>query len=288
MIQAFFACLFWGVMPIYFKLLQSVPPLEIVAHRIIWSVPLLLAILWVRRNLSGLKIALSDPKTRLYLFASSIFIAVNWLIYVWAVQEDHILAASLGYFVSPLLSVFLGALVLKEKLSKKQWVAIGIAALGVSILAIEAWQTLWISMALAGSWGLYSLIRKVAPVGPMVGLTIETGLLFPIFLTYFLWLAMSGAETGFGQSVTIDLLLVGGAIMTAIPLLLFAAAVQKISLTVMGLLQYLAPSIQFVIGIFLYNEPLTISHIICFTLIWISIGIFSSDAFFRKPAKETA
>ncbi len=288
MFQAVFACLFWGVMPIYFKLLQSVPALEVVAHRIIWSVPLLLAILWFRRNLSGLKVALSDLRTRLFLFTSSILIAANWLIYVWAVQEDHILAASLGYFVSPLLSVFLGALVLKEKLSRKQWLAIGVAALGVSILAIEAWQTLWISMVLAGSWGLYSLIRKVAPVGPMVGLTIETGLLFPIFLAYFLWLLNSGTEAGFGQSVSIDLLLVGGAVVTALPLLLFASAVQKISLTVMGLLQYLAPSIQFIIGVFLYNEPLTISHIICFILIWISLGIFSSDGFFGKSAKETA
>ncbi len=291
MIQALLACLFWGVMPIYFKLLQSVPALEVVSHRIIWSVPLLLLILWLRKNLSGLKIALSDSKTRLYLLTSAILVGTNWLIYVWAVQESHILAASLGYFVSPLLSVFLGALVLKEKLSKNQWIAISIVALGVSILAVQAWQTLWISMALAGSWSLYSLVRKLAPVGPMVGLTVETGLLFPLFLAYFLWLSTSGAEIGFGQSWSIDILLMGGAIMTAIPLLLFASAVQKISLTVMGLLQYLAPSLQFIIAAFFYDEPLTLSHIICFALIWISIAIFSADALFGKPsttAKEMA
>lgn len=288
LVQALIACTFWGVMPIYFKLLQSIPPLEVVAHRIIWSVPLLIVILWLRKNLTGLKAALSDPKILRFLLLSSIFIAANWLIYVWAVQEKHVLAASLGYFISPLLSVFLGSIVLKEKLSRNQWIAVAIAAIGVSILAVEAWQTLWISLMLAGSWGLYSLIRKIAPVGPMVGLTVETGLLFPFFVAYLIWLTTSSTGTGFGESLPIDALLIGGAMVTAIPLLLFASAVQKISLTTMGLMQYVAPIMQFAIGVFVYNEPLTTSHLICFGLIWISLAIFSADAWAGSANRKAA
>lgn len=288
LVQALIACTFWGVMPIYFKLLQSIPPLEVVAHRVIWSVPLLIVILWLRKNLTGLKAALADPKILRFLLLSSIFIAANWLIYVWAVQEKHVLAASLGYFISPLLSVFLGSIVLKEKLSRNQWIAVAIAAFGVSILAVEAWQTLWISMMLAGSWGLYSLIRKIAPVGPMVGLTVETGLLFPFFIGYLIWLTTSSTGTGFGESLPIDALLIGGAMVTAIPLLLFASAVQKISLTTMGLMQYVAPMMQFAIGVFVYNEPLTTSHLICFGLIWISLAIFSADAWAGSASRKAA
>jgi len=285
--QALLACLLWGVMPIYFKLLQSVPPLEIVSHRIIWCIPLLLVILWFRKSLPALRIALMHPKTRLYLLLSSCLIAANWLIYIWAVTQNHILAASLGYFVSPLISVFLGMVALKEKLTRNQWIAVAIAAAGVSVLAVEAWQTLWISMALAGSWGLYSLIRKITPVGPMVGLAVETGLLFPIALGYFLWLLSSTQTTGFGQSLSIDLMLAGGAIMTAIPLLLFTSAVQKVRLTIVGLLQYVAPSLQFVIAVFVYKEPLTASHLICFGLIWISLGLFSIETFWGQASKTT-
>lgn len=288
LVQALIACTFWGVMPIYFKLLQSIPPLEVVAHRVIWSVPLLIVILWLRKNLTGLKAALADPKILRFLLLSSIFIAANWLIYVWAVQEKHVLAASLGYFISPLLSVFLGSIVLKEKLSRNQWIAVAIAAFGVSILAVEAWQTLWISMMLAGSWGLYGLIRKIAPVGPMVGLTVETGLLFPFFIAYLIWLTTSSTGTGFGESLPIDALLIGGAMVTAIPLLLFASAVQKISLTTMGLMQYVAPMMQFAIGVFVYNEPLTTSHLICFGLIWISLAIFSADAWAGSASRKAA
>ncbi len=284
--QALLACLFWGVMPIYFKLLQSVPSLEIVAHRIIWSLPLLLVIVWFRKSLPALRDILRDNRTRLFLLLSSCLLAANWLIYVWAVVTDHIVAASLGYFISPLLIVFLGMLALKEKFSRNQWIAVCIAALGVSVLAFEAFSTLWISLALAGSWSLYSLIRKIAPAGPMVGLTVETGLLFPVALGYFLWLTTTSQGTGFGQSWSIDALLAGGAIMTAAPLLLFASAVQKVPLTILGPLQYVAPSLQFVIGVFVYNEPLTVSHMVCFGLIWISLGIFSFETLWGKASKQ--
>lgn len=288
LIHALLACLFWGVLPIYFKLLQSVPPLEIVAHRIIWSLPLLLLIVWFRKSLPALRDILRDSKTCIYLILTSCLLATNWLIYVWAVVTDHIVAASLGYFISPLLIVFLGMLALKESFTRNQWVAVSIATLGVSVLAFEAFSTLWISLVLAGSWSLYSLIRKIAPAGPMVGLSVETGLLFPIALGYFLWLTTTSQGAGFGHSWSIDALLAGGAIMTAAPLLLFASAVQKVPLTILGPLQYVAPSLQFVIGVFVYNETLTVSHMICFGLIWISLGIFSFETIRGKASKQPA
>lgn len=297
LVQALLSCAIWGFLPIYFKLLQEVPALEVVAHRIIWSVPLLLVILYFRKNLSGLRASWADAKVRRALLASSILIAGNWLVYVWAVQQGHILAASLGYFISPLISVFLARLFLKENLSRNQWIAVAIAAAGVSVLAIEAWQTLWISLALAGSWGLYGLVRKVAVVGPVVGLTIETSYLFIPFMLLVGWTAF-GSPLGipggsvqlgavhFGEQLSIDLLLLGGSLVTAIPLMLFAAAVKKMNLSTIGLLQYLAPTLQFVIGAFLYREPLTTSHLICFGLIWISLALFSIDAYFRETARK--
>ncbi|MEP3225344.1 MAG: EamA family transporter RarD [Parasphingorhabdus sp.] len=289
--QAILACTFWGVMPIYFKLLESVAPMEVVAHRILWSVPLLLILLYFRKNLKGLRDAWADPKTRSALFATSLLIAANWLVYVWAVQSNHILAASLGYFISPLLSVFLASVFLKEKLSRNQWIAVAIAALGVSILAIEAWQTLWISLALAGSWGFYGLVRKIAVVGPVVGLTLETSFLFVPFALFLAWVSFGTTAptttTHFGDNWSITLLLLGGAIVTATPLTLFAAAVKKMKLSTIGLFQYLAPTLQFLIGVFLYREPLSTSHIICFLLIWTSLALFSADAIFSNAVKKT-
>lgn len=292
LMQALLACTFWGVMPIYFKLLQSVAPLEVVAHRVLWSVPLLLVILYFRKNLSGLRASWAEPKVRGALLASSLLIAGNWLVYVWAVHENHILAASLGYFISPLLSVFLASIFLKEKLSRNQWIAVGIAAIGVSILAVEAWQTLWISLALAGSWGFYGLVRKVAIVGPVVGLTIETSFLFIPFLLFIGWITFGNVPptttTHFGDELSINMLLLGGAAVTAAPLTLFAAAVKTMKLSTIGLFQYLAPTLQFLIGVFVYREPLTTSHLICFALIWSSLALFSADAIFGGGMKKQA
>ncbi len=292
LMQALIACVFWGLMPVYFKLLQSVDPLEIVAHRIIWSVPLLLIILYFRKNLAGLSIALMNRKLRWTMLASACLIAANWLIYVWAVHEDHILAASLGYFISPLLSVFMGKIFLGEPLSGKKWIAIGLAAAGVSVLAVQALDTLWISLALAISWSSYALVRKIADIGPIVGLTAETAILFLPFTLFLVWLTFglpaSSTSQHLGDSRTIDLLLIGGSIVTAVPLLLFASAVKKMTLSAIGLLNYLAPTIQFLVGVFVYNEAMTLSHVICFLLIWTSIALYSTDSYLagkaaRKP-----
>ncbi len=283
LIQALIACVSWGLMPVYFKLLQSVDALEVVGHRIIWSVPLLLVILYFRKNLKSLVAAIRDRKLRLLMLASSCLIAANWLVYVWAVHEDHILAASLGYFISPLLTVLMGRVFLGEQLSRSKWIAILIAAAGVSVLAMQALDTLWISLALAGSWSSYALVRKIADIGPITGLTAETGILFLPFTLLLVWLTFGVPVTGpgqhFGDDRTIDLLLIGGSVVTAIPLLLFASAVKKMTLGAIGLLNYLAPTIQFLIGIFIYDEAMTLSHLICFLLIWTSLALYTADTY---------
>ena len=283
LIQALIACVSWGLMPVYFKLLQSVDALEVVGHRIIWSVPLLLVILYFRKNLKSLVAAIRDRKLRLLMLASSCLIAANWLVYVWAVHEDHILAASLGYFISPLLTVLMGRVFLGEQLSRSKWIAILIAAAGVSVLAMQALDTLWISLALAGSWSSYALVRKIADIGPITGLTAETGILFLPFTLLLVWLTFGVSASGpgqhFGDDRTIDLLLIGGSVVTAIPLLLFASAVKKMTLGAIGLLNYLAPTIQFLIGIFIYDEAMTLSHLICFLLIWTSLALYTADTY---------
>ncbi|MDM8011555.1 MAG: EamA family transporter RarD [Parasphingorhabdus sp.] len=292
LIQALIACVFWGLMPVYFKLLQSVDALEIVGHRIVWSVPLLIVILYFRKNIGGLATALKDRKLRLAMFASSCLIAANWLIYVWAVHEDHILAASLGYFISPLLSVFMGRIFLREPLSGRKWIAIAIAGVGVAVLAVQALDTLWISLALAASWSSYALVRKIADIGPIVGLTAETGILFLPFTLLLIWLTYvlpaSPVSQHFGDDRTIDLLLIGGSFVTAIPLLLFASAVKKMTLSAIGLLNYLAPTIQFVVGVFVYKEMITLSHLVCFVLIWTSIALYTTDSYLAGKAARKA
>ncbi|MEO9634451.1 MAG: EamA family transporter RarD [Parasphingorhabdus sp.] len=290
--QALLACLFWGLMPVYFKQLQSVDALEVVAHRIVWSVPVLLLILYFRKNLASLGTALADRKLRWSMLASACLIAGNWLIYVWAIHESHILAASLGYYISPLLSVFMGKIFLGEKLSRNKWIAIAIAAAGVSVLAVQALDTLWISLALAASWSSYGLVRKIADIGPITGLTAETGILFLPFILFLVWLSFGGTPNPdnqrLGDDWMIDLLLICGALVTAIPLLLFASAVKKMAFSTIGLLNYLAPTIQFLVGVFLYKEPLSPSHIICFLLIWTSLAIYSTDSFLTGKATRKA
>jgi len=275
--QAVLAFVIWGGLPLYFKQLTSVSPFEVVAMRTIWSIVLLFFILWLRKNFAGLKIVLVDKKTRLLLFFSAMFLISNWTVYVLAVNAEQVVAASLGYFISPLLNIFLAMIVLKEKLNRNQLISVALAAIGISFLLIDALDTLWISLCLAGTWGGYSLIRKIAPVGPVVGLTVETGIALPLMLFYLMWAAQTGPGLISGQDIRIDLLLVLGAFVTITPLLLFNAAIQKISFTSVALVQYLGPTIQFLLGVFVYDEPFTTSHILCFTMIWLGLLLFSWD-----------
>lgn len=267
----------WGLLPIFFKLLHAVTPVEVVAQRVIWSLVLIVGVLAARRNLSALGAALRDRRIVLPLTASALFIGFNWLVYVWSVNNGHVIAASLGYFLNPLVNVALGVLVLKERLRRGQAIAITIAAVGVAIMAAAAFTTLWISVGLAVSFALYGLVRKLTPVAPMVGLGAETLLLAPLALAYLLWLWGHGGISLGQDSYTSSLLIFSGA-LTTVPLILFAMAAQRLPLTTLGLIQYLAPTLQFLCGVLLYGEKLTQGQMISFALIWLGLILFATDS----------
>ena len=281
LIQGLGAYVIWGFMPVFFKQLTTVPAVEVVAHRVIWSVPLLLAILAFRKQLAVFWGVLKTPKTRWLMLLSSSLIAANWLIYVFAVFSDHILAASLGYYLTPLLNVLLGYFFLKEGMTKATAVSVVLAFIGVAILAAGALETLWVSLALAVSFGSYGLVRKLAPVGSMPGLAAETVILSPVALGAVIWFWLYGGAGGFGSSLRTDLFLIAGGAVTAFPLLLFAGAARRMRLTTLGFISYIGPTIQFALGVFLYDEPLTTPRLACFALIWAALVIFSVDSFRR-------
>jgi len=281
---AFGAYLCWGFLPVYFKLLGAVPALEIIAHRVIWAVPLLVVIMMFRRQMMEYWRAISTWGTLRWMVISAVLMSSNWLLYVWAVNSGQILAASLGYFLNPLLNILLGTVFLGEKLNRTQWLAVGVAAAGVVVLAIGALGTLWISLTLASSFAIYGLIRKTAPVGSVPGLAIETSLLLPLAISAAVYFADQPAHPGWGSDNRTSLILAAGGLVTAVPLLLFATAARKLPYSVMGFIQYIGPTIQFLLGVFLYGETLSGPRLICFVLIWAALAIFSWDGIRRMRA----
>jgi chloramphenicol-sensitive protein RarD len=271
------AYMIWGFVPLYFKLLSHVPPIAVVAQRVLWSIPLLLLIMAFRKQLQEYGAIFRHKVHLRNLLASATLIAINWLIYIWAVSTDHILAASLGYYLNPLVNVLLGRLFLGERLRPLQMVAVAVAAMGVAILIGDALDTLWVSVSLALSFGLYGIIRKITPVGSVPGLAIETTLLAPLSLGAVLWYAQVGTG-GFGDDLTTSGLLILAGAVTAIPLLMFATAARRMSYASLGFVQYIAPSIAFLLGVYVYGEPLSTTKLACFILIWASIAIFCADA----------
>lgn len=276
----------WGFVPLFFKLLADVPPVEVLAQRIVWSLPLCFVIMAFRRQIGDYVAALKDWRVLRLLLASSVLIALNWLVYIHAVFTDHLLAASLGYYLNPLINVLLGMIFLGERLSRLQAAAVIIAGIGVAILLAGALDTLWISLTLALSFGTYGLIRKIVPVGSLPGLAIETTLLLPLSAAaaaYYLWI---GDGRGFGASGDISWLLAAAGVVTAVPLLLFATAARRMSYAALGFVQYLAPSIVFLLGLFVFDEPLKPAQLFCFLLIWTSIAVFSFDMWRKMRAER--
>ena len=263
----------WGVLPIYFKALRSIDAADIVAHRIVWSVPVLAALLTVTRTWKEVGEALRNRRAVAMLFVTAALIGVNWLLYVYAVNSGHILAGSLGYYLNPLANVLLGRIVLKERLVLLQWAAVALAAAGISALAIGALSQLWISLTLCVSFATYGLLRKIAPVDAVAGLAIETGILLP-FAGGWLILSFLSGDQIFGSS-TIDVLLIALAgIVTATPLLLFTAAAKRLRYSTLGMLQFLAPTLQFLLAVVIYGEPFTWAHAIAFGAIWTALGLY--------------
>lgn len=264
------------MLPIFFRLLHHVDPVEIVTQRVLWSLLLILAILSLRGGIVPMIAVLRDRRLLLPLTGSALLIAINWLTYVWAVNAGFVVAASLGYFLNPLVSVTLGVVVLHERLNRRQIAAIAIAAIGVAILAASALTTLWISLTLAVSFAVYGLLRKVTPVLPMTGLGVETLLIAPFAIAYLIWESRHGA-LGFGSDVpTTALLIIAGAV-TTVPLVLFATAARSLPMTTLGLLQYLAPTLQFLCGVVLFGEKLSMGQMASFGLIWIALILFAAE-----------
>lgn len=261
------AYIMWGLLPIYFKWLQQVPAVAIVAHRILWSLLALAVLLFVTGGFRQLRDVLRRPATLRLLAATALLVAVNWLIYVYAVNSGHILAGSLGYYLNPLANILLGYFVLKEAMSRLQWIAVAIAAAGVAILAAGALAHLWISLALCVSFALYGLLRKVAHVEAGAGLAIETAILFPLALAWLAW-ASGGQEPVWGTTDLHFWLLAGTGIVSTIPLLFFTAAARRLRYSTLGILQFIAPTLQFLVAVLLYGEEVTTAHAFAFAAIW--------------------
>ena len=261
----------WGILPIYFKLIPSVSAFAIVSHRVVWSVPFLAALILAIRGWSKFAPILRDRRTALILLLSAAMIGVNWVLYTWSVVSGHILAASFGYYLNPLANVLLGRFVLKERLSKLQWTAVAIAGAGVSVLALGALDQLWISLTLCVTFALYGLLRKVVKADALTGLAVETILLSPLALAY---LVVIGAGQAWATSGAENALLLLAGIATTTPLLLFTAAARRLPYSTLGMLQFLAPTLQFLIAVLLYGEPFTLSHAIAFGAIWTALAFY--------------
>ena len=282
---AFSAYVIWGFLPLYLILVRSVPAFEFVGWRIIWTMPLCLLIVLARRQGPDLRAALTNRRTLGLLALSATLIAVNWVVYVWAIQNGQVYAASLGYYINPLVNVLLGTVLLGEKLSRPQWAAVGLAGIGVSLLAAGALTTLWISLTLALSFGSYGLIRKQLDVGSVPGLTIESALLLlPSFAVAWYYAQTQGSS--FAVSTELSVAIMAGGVVTAFPLLLFAIAARKLPYSMLGFIQFLAPSIVFVLGLTVFGEELKPVQAACFACIWAAAAIFVWDlvARTRKPA----
>ena len=266
----------WGIMPVFFWLAHGFSALEIIALRILWSTALLGIIVAARRDWGRTLLLLRDQRVLRAMMMTGGLILTNWLLYVWAVLNGHVLAGSLGYFLNPLMNVALGILVLGEHLRPAQKAAVGLACVGAAVMAFAAITTLWVSLLLGATFALYGLIRKTAPIGPLDGLTLETLLLFPVAGAYMTTLVLHGGAQ-FGQALVPSLATFALSIMTTVPLLLFSVAARVLPLAMLGLIQYIAPSLIFVLGITLFHEELNLQQLASFVIIWIALALYTAD-----------
>jgi len=279
----------WGVSPIYWKLIQNVPAIEIVGHRMVWSFILVVGVVVITKDLPKVISVLRSWKTVLIFLATSSLLAINWLVYIRAINSGFIVDASLGYFINPLVSVLLGVIFLKERLRIWQWITVVIAFLGVLYLTISYGSLPKIGLILAFTFGIYGLVRKIVPLKSLHGFTLETGFMVIPALCYLMILENSGLGTMGHISVNQTLLLVLTGLLTALPLVLFGAAAQKINLSTLGFIQYIAPTLQFLIGVFVYGEVFTQDRLIGFGLIWIALALFTIEgAIARRKMPVTA
>jgi chloramphenicol-sensitive protein RarD len=279
------AFVIWGVFPLYFLPLRAVGTVEVIAHRIVWSCVLILILMGLRGELGKLKAVLVSPALLWRLASTAALISVNWLLYVYAVTNGHVLEASLGYFINPLLNVVLGVVLLSERLNRIQWTSVGLAAVAVLYLAFVGGHPPWISLIIATSFALYGFVRKTIAVEALPGLAVETLLLAPLAGGYLLWLEHTGAGSLGHAGWGIDALLVGSGPLTAVPLFLFAYGARLIPLSTVGLIQYIAPSLQLLCGLVVFGEAFEHSRAVGFTLIWAGLALYAIDGLWRSRAR---
>jgi len=277
---------FWGSMPLYLLLVQSVAPLEFVAWRLIFTLPLCFLFLAWARGWGELRSVLRNPKAVLTLLGSASLVGVNWWLYVWAIHNGHIYAASLGYYILPLMMMLMGLVVLGEKLTRVQWSAVALAALGVGILAVGALTTMWLSLSMAITFGLYGLLRKTVAAGALAGLTVETMILYPVALGIIAWSSTTPAGPAVTQGWDVALAVAWSGPMTAIPLMWFAIAARRLPYTVMGFLQFSSPTIVFLLGLTVFGEELRPAQLGCYVMIWAAAALFTWELLRGRKAEE--
>lgn len=278
LVYAASAFLIWGLSPIYWKTLASVPPFEIVLHRVVWSFFFVIPLVPLQGQTAELLAALKSPRSLLTLLSTTLFVATNWLLFVWSVNAGLVLQASLGYYINPLFSVLLGVVFLKERLRRAQLVAVVLAGAGVLYLTLGLGRFPWVALTLALTFGLYGLVRKVTPVSALVGLAVETLLLLPPSLAYLGYLYGTGRGAFLRMGLKTDLLLMASALVTALPLLLFTLGARRINLSTLGFMQYMVPSCFFLFAVFVFHEPISWVQIWTFALIWAALAIYSADS----------
>ena len=274
-IYAVTAYILWGILPVYWKFISSVSSIEILSNRIVWAFVFTILIIIVTKQWSELKLIAKDKKQMFYIFIASILIAINWGLYIWAVNSDKIVDASLGYYINPLLAVALGVIIFKEKISYWTGAALTIASIGVIVKTVQYGKIPWISLGLAISFGLYGAIKKSVKANSIVGLTLETAMLTPVAAAYIVSRHVSGLGAFKTEGTLVILLLIGAGVVTAIPLLLFASSARRLPLSLIGFTQYISPTISLIIGVFVYNEGFTTVDMIAFCFIWAALIVYS-------------
>lgn len=278
----------WGVLPIYWKWLHHVPALQLISHRILWSFLALIVFILLTHRWKEFRQAAFAPRVLRLYAAAALLIGINWLTYVWAVNAGHIIETSLGYFINPLLSVLIGVLFLREHLRPRQWVPLGLAAAGVLFLTFAYGSLPWIALTLAISFGVYGLVKKIAPLGSLYGLTLETGILLIPAFCYLLYSDTIGSGAFLHTGTTSDFLMIGAGLVTTIPLLMFASAAQRISLSLVGILQYISPTLAFLIGVLIYKEPFTHIQFIGYGIIWVALILFAAEGYLAYRVRPVA
>lgn len=277
----------WGLFPLYWKFLQKIPAIQIIGHRIGWSFILLVLVIIMKGQWKNFRASVSSFKIFLIYFTASALLSVNWFIYVWGVNSGRIVEASLGYFINPIFCVILGMVFFRERLRLFQWIPVILATAGVIFLTLQYGRVPWIAISLAFTFGLYGLVKKLAPLDSLFGLTFETAIAFPLALSYLIFEGIKGTGSFPNEDNLSNILLIGTGVVTSVPLLLFASAARQIPLTMIGILQFISPTIQFLIGVLVYNENFDKSSMIGFSLVWFALIIFLAENYLsEKPLQQ--